>query len=224
VTAGKPTELAFTLSRSSVPPPTARAPGLKVRFEVTNGGQLPHDFEVCTAPVRQAKANTCRGEVTRLLEPGQSAALTATFEKRGIYEYLCTVPGEAAAGMKGLIGVGTRPPTPSAPVPPAPVTTTTSGTTTTSAPSSLVGDPNAGKAVFQSAGCGSCHRLAAAGADGDTAASLDMVKPTQPAIIQYVTNGTNTPDNPMPAYAATLTPTQIDDLAAYVYLTTHTIN
>ena len=43
-------------------------------------------------------------------------------------------------------------------------------------------------------------------------------------IVQYVTDGSNTGSNPMPAYAGTLTPTQINDLAAYVYLTTHTID
>ena len=35
-----------------------------------------------------------------------SATLSYTFKTKGAYEYLCTVPGHAAAGMKGKIGVG----------------------------------------------------------------------------------------------------------------------
>jgi uncharacterized cupredoxin-like copper-binding protein len=34
-----------------------------------------------------------------------SAYLTVTFTAPGTYEYLCTIPGQAAAGMKGLLTV-----------------------------------------------------------------------------------------------------------------------
>jgi cytochrome c6 len=224
VIAGKPTELAFRLSRSSLLPWSERARKEVLTFRVTNEGAQPHDFEVCTAPVKRLAADACPGKATRRLDPGQSAMLTVGFVKRGLYEYLSTVPGDAAGGMKGLIGVGVKLPPTAVATPPA--TTTPAATTapTVSTPgsgaSSLVGDPNAGKAVFLSSGCGSCHALAAAGADGDVGASLDMVKPTQAVVVQYVTDGSSS----MPAYAGTLTPDQIDDVAAYVYLTTHTIN
>ena len=193
---------------------------------MTNRGALSHDFKVCTTPLRFANANTCNGKGTKLLGPGQSTTVTIVFKQRGTYEYLCAVPGEAAQGMKGLIGIGVKLATTPPPAPPSPVTTTTTTapTTTTPAPSSLVGNANSGKVVFASAGCASCHTLAAAGASGTTGPSLDALKPTQPVIVQYVTNGSNANGNSMPAYAGTLTPTQIDDLAAYVYLTTHTIN
>ena len=52
-----------------------------------------------------------------LLSPNQSATLKITFEKKGFYEYLCTVQAEAGAGngntlsqaargMKGVLKVG----------------------------------------------------------------------------------------------------------------------
>lgn len=222
VTAGAPRELAFKLSRSSILPWTAKE---RLTFEVTNKGMLRHDFEVCAAPVEQATANTCHGEMTRSLGSGQSTTLTVTFRQRGIYEYLSTIPGEAAHGMKGLIGVGVKLATTSAPTLSIPVTTSTPATTTTaSAPSSLVGDANDGKPLFTSAGCASCHTLTSAGIDGAVNASLNMTKPSQSEIVQYVTNGSSTPGSSMPSYAGTLTQAQINDLAAYIYLVTHTIN
>ena len=229
VTAGKPSELAFRLSRSSKLPWPATAHSERLTFRVTNRGALPHNFIVCTIPVKDANANTCKGEGTKSLGPGQSTTLTVIFRQRGIYEYLSTVSGQAAGGMKGLIGVGVKLPTNSSATPTTPETTSSSTTTATAttptpAPSSLIGDPNAGKVVFSSAGCASCHTLAAAGASGTIGPSLDLSKPTQPVIVEYVTNGSDASGNPMPAYAGTLTPTQIDDLAAYVYVTTHTIN
>jgi uncharacterized cupredoxin-like copper-binding protein len=37
--------------------------------------------------------------------PGTTAKLVVTFKKKGKYPYLCTVPGHAAAGMKGTFTV-----------------------------------------------------------------------------------------------------------------------
>jgi uncharacterized cupredoxin-like copper-binding protein len=36
---------------------------------------------------------------------GKSATLTVTLKKKGRYEYLCTAPGHAAGGMKGILTV-----------------------------------------------------------------------------------------------------------------------
>ena len=85
VTAGKPAELAFTLSKKSV------AKGA-VTFKVTNKGMLEHDFKI-------------DGKVTKKLKGGQSATLKVTFKKAGKYKFLCTVPGHAAGGMKGVLTV-----------------------------------------------------------------------------------------------------------------------
>jgi uncharacterized cupredoxin-like copper-binding protein len=124
VTAGKPSELAFTVSKTS-----GVATGL-VTFKVTNKGKITHDFKVCTAQVLGTKAvkNTCTGKGTKMLKPGQSAILTITV-KKGKYQFLCTVPGHAAGGMKGLIGVGVT-----VPVVKPTTTTTTKTTTTTTVP------------------------------------------------------------------------------------------
>ncbi len=100
VTAGKPSELAFKLSRfSSLPVGT-------ITFNVKNSGHTAHDFKLCTIKAATAAHNSCVGLRTQLLQPGQSATLTVKITKKGTYEYLCAVPGHAAAGMKGLIGVG----------------------------------------------------------------------------------------------------------------------
>ncbi len=100
VTAGKPTELAFKLSKFS------NLPVGTITFNVTNQGVAFHDFKLCTAPVASLAKNACVGKVTKILHHGDKATLTVTLTKSGKYEYLCTVAGHAAAGMKGLVGVG----------------------------------------------------------------------------------------------------------------------
>jgi uncharacterized cupredoxin-like copper-binding protein len=40
-----------------------------------------------------------------VLSPGKSATLRVTFLRKGRYPYKCTVPGHAAAGMKGVFTV-----------------------------------------------------------------------------------------------------------------------
>ena len=97
VTAGKPTEFKFTVAAKSV------AHGA-VTFKVKNGGALPHDFKVCSSP-KGGTATSCAGAVTKMITPGSSTTLKVTFKTAGTYEYLCTVPGHAAAGMKGLLKV-----------------------------------------------------------------------------------------------------------------------
>jgi uncharacterized cupredoxin-like copper-binding protein len=85
VTAGKPTEFKFKLSK-------LKAPKGIVTFKVTNGGTIPHDFKIA-------------GRKTRLLQPGRSESLRVVFTKAGKFPFLCTVTGHAAAGMKGIFTV-----------------------------------------------------------------------------------------------------------------------
>jgi uncharacterized cupredoxin-like copper-binding protein len=102
VTAGKPSELAFKLSKTSM------IPAGTVTFKVTNMGVAYHDFKICAKPVASAAVatNACTGKKTPTLKHGQSATLTLTLSKSGKYEFLCSVTGHALAGMKGLLGIG----------------------------------------------------------------------------------------------------------------------
>jgi uncharacterized cupredoxin-like copper-binding protein len=97
VTAGKPSEFRFTLSQLT------NIPSGQVQFKVTNRGKVAHSFEICKSPFGGSK-NTCAGAVTRVLKPGQTQTLKATLTK-GRHEFLCTVAGHAATGMKGVITV-----------------------------------------------------------------------------------------------------------------------
>jgi uncharacterized cupredoxin-like copper-binding protein len=97
VTAGKPSEFSYTLSTKTV------ATG-SVTFKVTNKGALSHTLKVCSSN-KGGTSNACTGKGTPMIAPGKSASLTVTFSKPGTYEYLCTVPGHAAAGMKGDLKV-----------------------------------------------------------------------------------------------------------------------
>ncbi len=76
------------------------------------------------------------------------------------------------------------------------------------------GDAAAGKEVFVSAGCGSCHTLAAAGSNGNVGPSLDDAKPPYELVVDRVTNGKGV----MPAFEkeGILDEQQIQDVAAYV--------
>ncbi len=85
VVAGKPTEFRFTLSKKTVPKGA-------IVFKVTNRGALAHDFRIA-------------GKKTKLLTKGKSAVLSVVASKAGRYPYLCTVPGHAAGGMKGVLTV-----------------------------------------------------------------------------------------------------------------------
>jgi len=63
-----------------------------VIFKVTNVGKLSHDFEIS-------------GRKTKMLSHGQTATLRVVFLRKGAYPYKCTVPGHAAAGMKGVFTI-----------------------------------------------------------------------------------------------------------------------
>ena len=85
VTAGKPSEFKFTLSRKAGPK------GAYV-FTVTNRGKIAHDFLIA-------------GKRTPLVKAGSRATLRVTIRKAGKYQFLCTVAGHAPAGMRGVFTV-----------------------------------------------------------------------------------------------------------------------
>ena len=74
------------------------------------------------------------------------------------------------------------------------------------------GDPAAGKDLFASSGCGSCHTLADAGSTGAVGPNLDEAKPSAELVVDRVTNG----QGAMPAFGGQLDEAQIQDIAAYV--------
>ena len=63
-----------------------------VTFALTNKGTVTHNLKI-------------GGKKSADLAPGKKATLTVTFKKPGRYAYLCTLPGHAAAGMKGVLVV-----------------------------------------------------------------------------------------------------------------------
>ena len=226
VTAGKPTELAFKLSKSSSLPPGT------FTFNVTNAGAITHSFEICTKPTATSAKNSCTGKVTKMLKHGQKATLTVVLTKKGTYEYLCTVPGHAAAGMKGLLGVGVK-------------VTSTSSSASTSGPSAAGGSSSTGstgstgtgstgtgstgtgstgtvtyptgnaangKTVFNTVGCSGCHGFAAAGSPAGDGPALDGLKLTVAVVESTVASG----GAAMPPFAGQLTAQQIADVAAFV--------
>lgn len=83
VNAGKPSEFRFTLSKKTV------KKGVVV-FKVANKGMISHDFKIA-------------GKKTKSLAKGKTQTLRITFKKAGKYKYLCTLPGHATAGMKGVL-------------------------------------------------------------------------------------------------------------------------
>jgi mono/diheme cytochrome c family protein len=80
-----------------------------------------------------------------------------------------------------------------------------------------------GKKEFQTVGCKSCHTLKAAAATGTIGPNLDQIKPSVATVISFVTNGYNGVGAavPMPSFQGQLSSTQIKDVAAFVYASTH---
>ncbi len=94
---------------------------------------------------------------------------------------------------------------------------TSGGTTTSASAPATTGDAAAGAVVFKSAGCVSCHTLKAAHATGTVGPNLDDLKPSEATVQHQVETG----GGAMPSFKGTLTPTQIQDVAAYVFTSTH---
>ncbi len=92
----------------------------------------PSELRFQLSKSTKLQVGTYTFKVTKTLHPGDTASFTVKIKKAGKYEYLCDVPGHAAAGMKGLIGVGVAV-KPAPPVTSTPTTTAPTDTTTTPA-------------------------------------------------------------------------------------------
>ena len=113
----------------------------------------------------------------------------------------------AACGAEGVVS----------PTPKTVIGTVASGPTFPIVPAfHLKGDSTKGKSVFASAGCGSCHTLAAAHSTGTIGPDLDSLKPDYRAVTAQVTNG----GGQMPAFKSSLSTQQIADVSAYVVSST----
>jgi uncharacterized cupredoxin-like copper-binding protein len=70
--------------------------GRPVRLTLRNEGQIDHDFTLSQGVPRPIKVEA---------KPGQSASVTFTIARPGTYQFICSKPGHAAAGMRGTITV-----------------------------------------------------------------------------------------------------------------------
>jgi mono/diheme cytochrome c family protein len=132
------------------------------------------------------------GTTSKPLAAGKKGRLVVVFKAAKSWAYLSTLPHGKTKGLNGVFKV-------------------------TGAVPSSAGNARAGAAVFATAGCMGCHTLEAAGAEGTIGPNLDQLKPAYATIVSTVTNGKGS----MPPFRSTLTVTQIQNVAAYVYASTH---
>ena len=79
------TEFKFALSKKTVPKGA-------VTFRLVNRGSVSHDFKIA-------------GKTSAKINPGRSGRLKLTLKRAGRYPYVCTLPGHAESGMKGVLTV-----------------------------------------------------------------------------------------------------------------------
>jgi mono/diheme cytochrome c family protein len=124
--------------------------------------------------------------------PGMPANLVTGQDADDVALYVASVAGKAVPPPTGG---------------PPPGGATTGGATTGDG-----GGEQSGEAIFASAGCGSCHTLAAAGTNGTIGPNLDEAKPSKELAIERVTNGMGA----MPSFKGQLSEAEIDAVATYV--------
>ena len=84
--------------------------GTRVRFLVVNGDPIHHEFITGGADVHRRHANGTEAEHASIpgevsVEPNGTAITTFSFEKPGVYEFACHLPGHYEYGMRGEIVV-----------------------------------------------------------------------------------------------------------------------
>jgi mono/diheme cytochrome c family protein len=119
--------------------------------------------------------------------PGMPADIFEGQEAEDVATYVASVAGLDANGEPF------DPATPPAPKPPE-------------------GGDTDGESIFASAGCGSCHTLAAAGSDGTVGPNLDESRPSLELAVDRITNG----QGGMPSFEGQLSEEQIDAVAKFV--------
>ena len=144
-------------------------------------------------------ADVVRGQIAYPEAP-MPANIYRGQDARDVALYIAKCAGNASCGVTAESSKPTSSPSSS---------TTTAATTTTA---SGGGGNAAGKQVFTSAGCSSCHTLKDAAATGTVGPNLDQLKPSKAAVQHQVEVG----GGAMPAFKGTLSATQIDAVATYV--------
>jgi mono/diheme cytochrome c family protein len=179
---------AFTVKPAKTVKVTATDKGFKLSASAAPLGSV--GFVVKNAGARKHNFRIA-GAKTPILLPRKTATLIVNFKRAGKYRYVSTVAGDAARGLKGTFAVEAKATTP----PPG------EGTNLA-----------AGKQVFATTGCGSCHTLKAAGTSGTVGPNLDASTISRATVVARVTSGKGT----MPPYAGTLSPQQIQDVADFI--------
>ena len=78
-----------------------RVPTGRVRFNIHNFGEDPHDLQV-------RGPGGYRSSVSPEIEPGQTVSFRVRLRRPGRYLLICLQPGHAAAGMKAHLTVRKR--------------------------------------------------------------------------------------------------------------------
>jgi plastocyanin len=77
-------------------PAIAVRAGQPLEFELENVGDMPHDFTLADGVSQPIKVEAAGG---------QTAHATLLFDKPGTYQFVCSQPAHALAGMRGTIVV-----------------------------------------------------------------------------------------------------------------------
>ena len=173
-------------------------------FDNTTFRNVVHDQILY--PVQEPVGYITLPDGTQQRAPGMPADLVTGQDAHDVAAYVAAVAGQAAVGATTGVTTTTAPP-------PTTEAMTTTEATTTEATTTGGGDNlAAGKQVFASAGCASCHTLKDAGASGTVGPNLDDAKPPKTLVVDRVTNGKGV----MPSFKGQLSAEQIQAVADYV--------
>jgi len=73
--------------------------GVPLRVRLTNNGTERHDLNFPSLHMPGLEG------VESILEPGETRSITLTFAEPGTHNFICSLPGHAAAGMTGAVFV-----------------------------------------------------------------------------------------------------------------------
>lgn len=95
-TSTAPADINVDLSEFAIAPGTLEVPPAGATLRITNSGSTVHNLEV-------PELGLASGDIN----PGQAATITVpSGEPDAMYEMLCTIPGHADSGMRGMVHTG----------------------------------------------------------------------------------------------------------------------